>query len=150
MCYAGAETGWIETAGLDGDAAQLSWSRLLLLARQRGGYSSSVRLTTRHSQLSRKESNPPGEAEEQDALSALLALHRTLHAMPKISAKLSRGCWLSSELTQKMQSQIDDTLSMATNALPEWFARLPQTLPFIFPLQIRQLQFRSMVSVALI
>eukprot|EP00658_Telonema_sp_P-2_P018715 TRINITY_DN17330_c0_g1_i5.p1 TRINITY_DN17330_c0_g1~~TRINITY_DN17330_c0_g1_i5.p1 ORF type:complete len:802 (+),score=171.11 TRINITY_DN17330_c0_g1_i5:89-2494(+) len=134
---------------MEGEVEGLNWGRLLSLARSRGGYPTK-RLSTRHSQLSRQASNTQSAGVcgfgEQGvrAIEALIALHRAMHSAPHLSSKLDVNVWISHRLTERMSTQIRDTLSMATNTLPDWFVIMPRVLPFMFPLEIRVNVFRSM------
>eukprot|EP00656_Telonema_subtile_P006470 TRINITY_DN12998_c0_g1_i5.p1 TRINITY_DN12998_c0_g1~~TRINITY_DN12998_c0_g1_i5.p1 ORF type:complete len:1009 (+),score=313.76 TRINITY_DN12998_c0_g1_i5:94-3120(+) len=145
----GCPEGWVEQVGLAVDPAALNWARLLSLARMRGGYPTK-KLSTRHSQLSRQATNTQNAnmcgigAEAQMAIDALIAVHRALHSAPQLASKLKKDVWLSKVLSNKMRAQIEDTLTMATNALPDWFVMMPRTLPCLFPLELRLTVFRSM------
>ena len=112
-----------------------------------GGYPvENVKISTRHSQLSRAatrqlstdDAGIPHEA--QQAVDALAALYRALehHNLPS-------DAWISSILRDKANEQFNDTLSMATSALPDWLGTLPRVAPFLFPLDLRKTLFRSTV-----
>eukprot|EP00049_Salpingoeca_infusionum_P023060 m.10178 g.10178 ORF g.10178 m.10178 type:complete len:2070 (+) comp5531_c0_seq1:203-6412(+) len=51
---------------------------------------------------------------------------------------LDRGCFYSSKLTEKLKMQMNDTLALATLALPPWCEALPKSCPALFPFETRR------------
>lgn len=51
--------------------------------------------------------------------------------------------FINAKLTAKLSRQLQDPLALCTNTLPSWCASLCSELPFLFPLDLRQLYFRG-------
>jgi E3 ubiquitin-protein ligase TRIP12 len=51
--------------------------------------------------------------------------------------------FINAKLTAKLARQLQDPLALCTNTLPNWCATLCAELPFLFPLDLRQLYFRG-------
>jgi E3 ubiquitin-protein ligase TRIP12 len=51
--------------------------------------------------------------------------------------------FVNAKLTAKLARQLQDPLSLITNTMPSWCSSLCSELPFLFPLDLRQLYFRG-------
>lgn len=51
--------------------------------------------------------------------------------------------YINAKLTAKLARQLQDPIALCTNTLPSWCASLCSGLPFLFPLDLRQLYFRG-------
>ncbi|XP_069356468.1 E3 ubiquitin-protein ligase Ufd4 isoform X1 [Maniola hyperantus] len=66
---------------------------------------------------------------------------RALRRLRALLPGLPAHCFLSTKLTNKLHHQLQDPLTLAAAATPQWCQQLNDWCPFLFPLETRQMFF---------